>query len=67
MVGTRIRFTSELAPCGKTVDGEHYRDEDDEGLVISDQYFACGCRTDPPRVSTTAASSRKPSGTTERS
>jgi hypothetical protein len=45
MVGTRIRFTSEQAPCGKTVDGERYRDDDDEGLVISDHYYACGCRT----------------------
>jgi hypothetical protein len=44
MVGTRIGFTGELAPCGKTVDGEHYRDEDEEGLVIRDEYYRCGCR-----------------------
>jgi hypothetical protein len=44
MVGTRTRFASELAPCGRTVDGEDYRDADDEGLVIYDQYYACGCR-----------------------
>jgi hypothetical protein len=44
MVGIRTRFTSELAPCGKLVDGDHYRDRDDEGLVIYDEYYACGCR-----------------------
>lgn len=44
MVGTSIRFTSEKAPCGKTVDGEHYRDEDAQGLLIHEQFFACGCR-----------------------
>jgi hypothetical protein len=44
MVGMRSQFTSELAPCGRTVDGEHYRDEDEQGLVIYDQIYACGCR-----------------------
>jgi hypothetical protein len=44
MVGTRTRFIGEKAPCGKTVDGEHYLDEDEEGLVIRDEYFSCGCR-----------------------
>jgi hypothetical protein len=44
MVGTRIGFTGERAPCGKTVDGEHYWDDDEEGLVIRDEYYRCGCR-----------------------
>jgi hypothetical protein len=44
MVGTRTEFTGELAPCGRTVDGEHYRDDDEEGLVIRDEYYRCGCR-----------------------
>jgi len=44
MVGTRIRFTHEQAPCGRAVDGDHYRDDDDEGLVIRDEYYDCGCR-----------------------
>lgn len=44
MVGTRTRFTAELAPCGRTVGGEYYRDEDGEGLVIYNEYFSCGCR-----------------------
>ena len=44
MVGTRTRFTREQAPCGKVVDGEHYRDGGQEGPVIRDEYDACGCR-----------------------
>jgi hypothetical protein len=44
MVGMRTRFTAEPAPCGRTIDGEHYRDDNGEGLVIYDQYFSCGCR-----------------------
>jgi hypothetical protein len=44
MVGTRMAFTREQAPCGRIVDGEHFRDEDDQGLVINDEYYACGCR-----------------------
>ncbi|GAA2883685.1 hypothetical protein GCM10010517_46960 [Streptosporangium fragile] len=44
MVGTRTRFTAEKAPCGSTVDGEYYRDDDEQGLIIRDEYFACGCR-----------------------
>lgn len=44
MVGTRTRFPAELAPCGKTVDGEYYREDDGEGFVIFDKYYSCGCR-----------------------
>jgi hypothetical protein len=44
MVGTRTGFTGELAPCGRTVDGHHYQDDDEEGLVIRDAYYGCGCR-----------------------
>jgi hypothetical protein len=44
MVGTKTRFTGEKAPCGKTVDGEHYLDDDEQGLVIRVEYFSCGCR-----------------------
>ena len=44
MVGTRTGFTGELAPCGRTVDWQHYQDDDDEGLVIRDEYYSCGCR-----------------------
>jgi hypothetical protein len=44
MVGMKDGFAGEVAPCGKQVGGEHYRDRDDEGLVIYDQVYACGCR-----------------------
>ena len=44
MAGTRISFSDEQAPCGKTVGGDHYLDDDDDGLVIRDEYYACGCR-----------------------
>jgi hypothetical protein len=44
MSGTRTKFGAELAPCGKTVDGENFRDNDEQGLVIYDQYYSCGCR-----------------------
>jgi len=44
MVGTSTPFTKEKAPCGKIMDGKHHRDDDDEGLVIDDFYYACGCR-----------------------
>jgi hypothetical protein len=45
VLGERIPFTDERAPCGRVVSGEHYRDDDGEGLVIRDEYYACGCRS----------------------
>lgn len=45
MIGTRIPFTDELAPCGRTVGGDHFLDDDGDGLVIRDEYYACGCRS----------------------
>jgi hypothetical protein len=44
VVGTKIHFKAELAPCGKIVAGDHYADEDYEGLIIRDEYYECGCR-----------------------
>ncbi|MEJ3746157.1 hypothetical protein WEI85_23070 [Actinomycetes bacterium KLBMP 9797] len=44
MVGKRTHFSTETAPCGRLVEGDHYRDSDDDGLVITDEYYACGCR-----------------------
>ena len=44
MVGTKIHFMAEQAPCGKIVPGDHYEDTDDYGLVIRDEYYDCGCR-----------------------
>ena len=44
MVGSRSAFEPELAPCGKFVGGDCYRDRDDEGLVVFDLFYTCGCR-----------------------
>jgi hypothetical protein len=44
MAATSTRFASEKAPCGRIVDGEHYQDQDDDGLVTDNLYYACGCR-----------------------
>ena len=44
MVGMRTTFVGLIAPCGRTVDGEHYREEDEHGLIIYFQHFDCGCR-----------------------
>lgn len=45
MASTTVNFTSERAPCGKQVDGHRHRESDDEGFVIDDLTYACGCRT----------------------
>ena len=45
MPATNTCFQSEKAPCGQTVDGEHYQEQDDEGLVTDNRYYACGCRS----------------------
>ena len=45
MVPTSIGFKSQKAPCGRLVDGESYQDQDEQGLVITDLYYACGCRS----------------------
>jgi hypothetical protein len=36
---------NQAAPCGQRVDAESRQDRDDEGLVISDMYYVCGCRS----------------------
>jgi hypothetical protein len=45
MAATSIGFKGQKAPCGRIVDGESYQDQDEHGLVIDDQFYACGCRT----------------------
>jgi hypothetical protein len=45
MVPTSTGFKSQKAPCGRIVDGECYQDQDKEGLVINDLFYACGCRS----------------------
>ncbi|MGH9309846.1 MAG: hypothetical protein ACRD1U_10760 [Vicinamibacterales bacterium] len=37
-------FTSQQAPCGRLVDGEHYEDHDDECVVTRETVYACGCQ-----------------------
>ena len=45
MAPTNATVKDQSAPCGQIVDGESCQDRDDEGLVISDMYYACGCRS----------------------
>lgn len=40
-----VRLTGQKAPCGRIVDGESYRDEDEQVLVTDDVTYSCGCRT----------------------
>jgi len=44
MVGIRVTFEPEPAPCGKAVGGRSYREHDEAGFVIHDLYYDCGCR-----------------------
>ncbi len=44
MTSSRTRFTTEPAPCGRIVDGDRVRDEDDDCLVSDEVFYACGCR-----------------------
>ncbi len=41
---TTTPFTDEKAPCGKGVDGERFRDRDDECLLSDELFYDCGCR-----------------------
>ena len=45
MLRTTTRFESAQAPCGQSVDGDRYQDQDDEILVTVELDYACGCRT----------------------
>ena len=38
------RFTNEKAPCGQVVDGERFRDRDDECLLSDELSYDCGGR-----------------------
>ena len=44
MTATVSRFEAQLAPCGKSRDGEITTTEDHQGLVTEERRFACGCR-----------------------
>jgi hypothetical protein len=38
-------FTGHKAPCGRTVDGELYKDDDDEVIVTQETIYNCGCHS----------------------
>jgi hypothetical protein len=42
---TNATVKHQPAPCGQLVDAERCDDRDDEGFVVSDIYYACGCRS----------------------
>jgi hypothetical protein len=42
---TSTRFTGEQAPCGRSVDGGRARDDDDEGFVLEQMRYDCGCQS----------------------
>ena len=42
---TTSRFTNEKAPCGQVVDGERFRDRDEECLLSDEMFYDCGCRS----------------------
>lgn len=39
-----ISFNSERAPCGRIVEGERLRDQDDECMLTEEVFYACGCQ-----------------------
>ncbi len=45
MSTTTTRFTNEKAPCGRVVDGERFRDWDDECVLSDERFYDCGCRS----------------------
>ena len=44
MPGMSGPVTGEKSPCGRKVDARHLYEQDDQGLVIDDTDWACGCR-----------------------
>lgn len=44
MIGRVVRSIDERAPCGKRVGGRRYWDSDDQGLVLDNRTYDCGCR-----------------------
>ena len=45
MSATTTHFTSERAPCGQMMDGDHLLDRDEQCLLSDEHFYACGCRT----------------------
>jgi hypothetical protein len=44
-VAPSAKVLDQRAPCGRIVDGESCQDRDEEGLLVFDVYYACGCRS----------------------
>lgn len=44
MTATTTHFPRQKAPCGRTTQGDHHIENDDDGLSFDDFTFACGCR-----------------------
>jgi hypothetical protein len=44
MTATTTTFHNSKAPCGQTVDGEHFQEQDEECMITDQWQFACGCR-----------------------
>lgn len=44
MTATISRFDARLAPCGRVHDGDRYLTEDQQGLVMEELHYSCGCR-----------------------
>lgn len=38
-------FESQQAPCGQVVSGQRHEDHDDDGLIVYDLFYSCGCRS----------------------
>jgi hypothetical protein len=43
-MGTSTRIDREQAPCGRTVNGRRYLDEDQDGYVFDHVTYDCGCQ-----------------------
>jgi hypothetical protein len=44
MTKSSVSFKNQVAPCGHHVTGEHYQNEDDQGLVTDSWLYDCGCQ-----------------------
>jgi hypothetical protein len=42
---TNATVKNQSAPCGRIVDAERRDERDEDGLVVRDMYYACGCRS----------------------
>ena len=40
-----IHLHDVAAPCGRTGEGDHFQDEDEQCLISDDWFYACGCRS----------------------